>query len=81
MYDNITIDNKANTLKMHFSNHPDLIGKLEHIQNENYLCTYSLPTREIVEIPLTIENNKVTGLTPSVDPFIEFTNYQFKKIN
>ncbi|QXP61569.1 DUF3471 domain-containing protein [Olleya sp. HaHaR_3_96] len=80
VYGNITIDNKANTLKIHFSNHPDLIGKLEHIQNDNYLCTYSLPTMGIVEIPFTIENNKVTGLTLSVDPFIEFTTYQFKKI-
>ena len=81
VYGDIEIKIEKNTLNIHFSNHPGLIGKLEHIQNDNYLCTYSIPTYGIVEIPFNIENDKVTGLTLKVADYIEFTPYEFVKIN
>jgi CubicO group peptidase (beta-lactamase class C family) len=81
VYGKINVKLEENKLNIYFSNHPDLIGKLEHIQNDNYLCTYTMPIMGTVEIPFKIENNKVIGLTLSVDDFIEFTPYEFKKTN
>jgi hypothetical protein len=79
VYGKIIVKAEENKLNIYFSNHPDLIGKLEHIQNDNYLCTYTKPVMGIVEIPFKIENNKVIGLTLSVDDFIEVTSYEFIK--
>ena len=81
IYGKINVKLEENKLNIYFSNHPDLIGKLEHIQNNNYLCTYTMPIMGTVEIPFKIENNKVIGLTLRVDDFIEFTPYEFKKTN
>ena len=79
VYGDIAIKKEKNNLNIHFSNHPDLIGKLEHIKNDVFLCTYSNPTMGIVEIPFNIENEKVNGLTLRVADFVEFTPYIFVK--
>lgn len=79
VYGDIAIKLEKNNLNIHFSNHPDLIGKLEHLKNDVFLCTYSNPTMGIVEIPFNIDNEKVLGLTLSVADFVEFTPYIFKK--
>ena len=47
----------------------------------NTAAPNSIVDNALIQIAITIENNKVMGLTLSVDPFIEFTTYQFKKIN
>jgi len=80
-YGDIEIKLENNNLNINFSNHPNLIGRLEHLQNDNYLCTYSIPIFGITEIPFKVEKNKVTGLTLRVADFIEFTPYQFRKTN
>jgi len=81
VYGDIEIKLENDKLNIYFSNHPNLIGRLEHIENDNYLCSYSNPTFGIVEIPFKIENDKVTGLTLRVADFIEFTPYEFSKTN
>ena len=81
VYGNIEIKLENSKLNIYFSNHPNLIGRLEHIQNDTYLCSYSNPTFGIVEIPFKIENNKIIGLTLRVADFVEFTPYEFNKTN
>jgi len=81
VYGEIEIKIEKNKLNIYFSNHPDLIGKLEHLRKDNYLCTYSNPTFGIVEIPFKIKNDEVTGLTLRVADYIEFTPYEFNKTN
>lgn len=81
VYGEIEIKLEKNKLNIYFSNHPKLIGRLEHIKNDTYLCSYSNPTFGIVEIPFKIEKDKVTGLTLRVADFIEFTPYEFTKTN
>lgn len=79
VYGDITIKLEKNNLNIYFSHHPDLIGKLEHLKNDVFLCTYSNPTMGIVEIPFKVENEKVTDLTLHVADFVEFTPYIFVK--
>ncbi|ALJ04816.1 hypothetical protein APS56_06635 [Pseudalgibacter alginicilyticus] len=81
VYGDIEIKLENNKLNIYFSNHPQLIGRLEHIKNDTYLCTYSNPTFGIVEIPFKVDNYKVNGLTLKVADFIEFTPYEFSKTN
>ncbi|WP_432410555.1 serine hydrolase [Rasiella sp. SM2506] len=81
LYGEIEIKLEKNNLNIHFSKHPKLIGKLEHLQNDRFLCTYSNPTFGVVEMPFKIENDTVIGLTLTVADFIEFTPYEFTKIN
>jgi CubicO group peptidase (beta-lactamase class C family) len=75
----VKMDKKKN-LSLHFSNHPNLVGTLEHISNGNFLCSYNNPTFGVVQIPFKIENGKVKGMTLVVADFVEFTTYDFKKI-
>ena len=73
----IVVDKKK--LNIYFSNHPSLIGHLEHIQDDTYLCTYTDPAMGIVEIPFNIVDDEVTGLTLRVNDFVEFLPYNFVK--
>lgn len=80
VYGDIEVRLENGKLNIYFSNHPDLVGKLDHIQNDNFLCVYSNPSMGIVEIPFKIDHGKVNGLTLRVSDFVEFTSYEFKKI-
>lgn len=80
VYGDIEIRLENEKLNIYFSNHPSLVGKLDHIQNDNFLCVYSNPSMGIFEIPFEIEDGKVKGLTLRVSDFVEFTPYEFKKI-
>lgn len=77
LYGDIEIKPDNQNLMIHFSNHPGMTGKLEHLKDNNFLCTYSNTTMGIREIPFTLENGKVTGLTLTVADWLEFTPYQF----
>jgi CubicO group peptidase (beta-lactamase class C family) len=79
VYGEIAIELEKNSLNIHFSNHPDLIGKLEYLKNDVFLCTYSNPEMGVVEIPFKVENDKVSGLTLRVADFVERTPYIFIK--
>jgi CubicO group peptidase (beta-lactamase class C family) len=79
VYGNIAIKLEKNNLNIHFSNHPNLIGKLEYLKNDVFLCTYSDPAMGIVEIPFRVENDRISGLTLHVADFVEFTPYIFVK--
>ena len=81
VYGTIEIKQKNDKLNIYFSNHPTLVGMLEHIKNDSFLCQYSNPEMGIVEIPFKIEDQKVISLTLHVADFVEFTPYEFKKTN
>ncbi len=81
LYGEIEVKLENGNLNIHFLNHPDLIGKLEYIQNNNFLCTYSDVTMGIKEIAFKTENGKITALTLRVADFVEFTPYEFVKKN
>lgn len=79
VYGYIDLTVSESHLEMKFQHHSKLIGKLEFINENRFLCTYSDPTYGFKIIPFDIENGKVNALTLSVDDFIEFTTYNFIK--
>lgn len=79
LYGMIRIIEGPSGLEIRFENHPHLIGRLQYIDNGEFLCTYSSPVYGIEKLPFKIDKDKVMGLTLSVDPFIEYTGYEFEK--
>jgi hypothetical protein len=81
VYGYVELTNKENSLEMKLEHHLNVTGKLEFINENRFLCTYSDPTYGIKVIPFEIADGKVNSLTLSVDDFIEFTTYEFNKVN
>lgn len=80
IYGDIEVKQHNEKLLIKFSNHPDLVGELEYIKNNVFLCTYSKPNFGIVEIPFHVDQETVKGLTLNVSDFIEYYPYEFKKL-
>jgi len=79
LYGDVEVRLEDNKLNIYFSHHPGLVGKLEHIEKDNYLCTYSNPSMGIKEIPFKIDDGEVIGFTLHVADFVEYTPYEFVK--
>jgi hypothetical protein len=68
-------------MALHFSHHPNNIGKLEYLGNNQFLCTYSDVTCGVQVLLFKIENNQVKGITIKVADFIDYLTYDFEKVN
>jgi CubicO group peptidase (beta-lactamase class C family) len=59
--------------------HHAMTGKLEHLGDDRFLCTYSDPTMGIKELPFSVKNGQITGFELFVADFVEYGGYQFAK--
>jgi hypothetical protein len=76
-YADLSVD--GNTLILHLEHHSKLYGKLEHVGNNRFLCTYSDPLFGIKIFPFQIEDGQIKYFDLFVDNFIEFLPYRFFK--
>jgi CubicO group peptidase (beta-lactamase class C family) len=74
---NITADN--NDLKIKFNGHANLIGKLQYMDNDEWLLTYNHPAFGIFPIKFKIDGSKVESVDIKVNDFIEFDPYTFTR--
>ncbi len=74
----IVVEKKVTTLKL--EHHPEITGKLEYIGNRRFLCTYSNPQTGINVFPFVITDGEVKSFTLSVNSQLEFTTYEFNRI-
>jgi CubicO group peptidase (beta-lactamase class C family) len=79
VYGYMDISKTGNVLRMSFEHHPNLIGILESLGGNRFLCTYNDPIFGIKVIPFATEGNKVKSLKLTVAEFIEDTEYVFVK--
>jgi CubicO group peptidase (beta-lactamase class C family) len=79
VYGNIDISEVNDNLQMRFQHHSSLTAKLESIGNNRFLCTFNDPTYGVVVIPFKVKDDRVISFILSVDPFVEFTTYEFIK--
>ena len=77
VYGEINIKQEKEILTVHFSNHPDLSCRLEHIKDNKFLCTYSNAIYGIFEVPFKVEKDQVIELTLRSNA--EYSPYIFKK--
>ncbi len=66
-------------LNMYFEHHPNNIGNLAYLGNDQFLCTYSDITNGIEVLPVTIENGEVKSISVKVNDFIDYERYEFVK--
>ncbi|MEO6612697.1 MAG: serine hydrolase [Chitinophagaceae bacterium] len=76
---NITIENGK--LVMRFEHHKGRYGTLEPLGGNRFFCTYNDPLYGMKKLEFTVVKGKVSSLTVRVADFVEFTPYDFKKIN
>jgi hypothetical protein len=80
-YGDVEIRLLKGKMTLHFSHHPNNIGKMEYLGNDKFLCTYSDLTCGVQVLPFKIENNQVKGITIKVADFIDYLSYDFEKVN
>jgi hypothetical protein len=66
-------------LNMYFEHHPNNIGSLAYLGNNQFLCTYSDITNGIEVLPFTMENGEVKSISVKVNDFIDYERYEFVK--
>lgn len=79
-YGKCFIKKKGDNYVLTLEYHPQLEGVLSPHSKNQITCTYNHPMFGQMNLPLTIENNKVKGFTLFVDPFVEADGYEFHKI-
>jgi len=79
LYGTITITADNNDLKIKFNSHNNLTAKLQYMDNNEWLITYSHPAFGIFPIKFKTERNKVASVDIKVNDFIEFDPYTFIK--
>ncbi len=80
VYGKMTIKEENGKMIMRFEHHHGRYGTLEPMGGNRFLCTYSDPLYGIKVLPFTVTNGKVQSVTITVADFVEFTPYEFKKL-
>ncbi|MBY0478479.1 MAG: serine hydrolase [Chitinophagaceae bacterium] len=81
VYGNMQIVKENNQLKVLLSHHPNITGKLEYIDNKNFLLTWSHPGYGKFAVPFELDNGKVKAIEIKAADFVEYDGYVFLKKN
>ncbi len=79
VYGKITITKNENILLCRFQRHPDLIGSMEYMDNNEFRMTYSNIGYGVVPAKFSLKNGKPFGVEISVNDFVESDAYLFVK--
>lgn len=79
VYGNITISKGDNMLICRFQHHPDLIGYMEYMDNNEFRITYSNIGYGIYPAKFFMEDNKVKSVEIKANDFVESDSYLFNK--
>ncbi len=79
LYGPITITANGNDLKIKFNGHFDLSAKVQYMDNNEWLITYSNPAFGIFPLTFKMESNKVVSVDIKASDFVEFDAYTFIK--
>mgnify|MGYP003594274884 CR=1 FL=1 len=81
VYGKMNMAVEGTTLVMRFEHHKGRYGTLEALGGNRFFCTYNDPLYGRKVLDFTVEKNKVQSITVRVADFVEFTPYEFKKVN
>jgi CubicO group peptidase (beta-lactamase class C family) len=79
LYGKITIAKSNNMLICHFEHHPDLIGYMEYMGNNEFRMTYSNIGYGIYPAKFTLRDGKPWGVEIKANDFVEYDSYLFVK--
>ena len=74
---NITSD--GGKLGATFEHHPAMLGKLEYIGNNRFLCTFNTSMWGINIATVEIKKGQVESITISVNPSVDMMPYKFSR--
>ena len=81
IYGKMNIALEKGVLVMRFEHHKDRFSILESLGGNRFLSTWNDPLYGKKVIPFTVEKGKVRSVTVRVADFVEFTPYEFIKVN
>ena len=79
VYGKITISKSGNFLICRFQHHPDLIGYMEYMDNNEFQITYSNIGYGIFPVKFSVKDGKPVGVEIRVNDFVESDAYLFVK--
>ena len=79
VYGKITIRKSGDFLICSFQHHPDLIGYMEYMDNNEFRITYSNIGYGIFPAKFSIKNGKPVSIEIKVNAFVESDAYLFVK--
>jgi len=79
VYGKLTISKSENMLVCRFQHHPDLIGYMEYMDNNDFRMTFSNIGYGIYPAKFSISNNKAVSINIQVNEFVETDPYLFVK--
>ena len=79
LYGFISIAPSDEALKIKFMGHKNLTAKLQYMDNDEWLISYSNPAFGYFPVKFITVDNKVAGVDIKVNDFIEFDPYRFTK--
>jgi CubicO group peptidase (beta-lactamase class C family) len=79
LYGPVTITRSGSSLKISFSQKPELIGTLEYMDHGDWLLQYNNIEYGIFSIRFAIENGKVKSVITKQNEFVEYDPYTFIK--
>lgn len=79
LYGKVEVRLVKGKLQLFMEHHPNNIGKLDFINDNRFLCTYTDITCGIEPLSFKVENNQVKSVTVKVADFIDYLSYEFVK--
>jgi CubicO group peptidase (beta-lactamase class C family) len=79
VYGKITISKSGNMLICRFKHHPDLIGYMEYMDNNEFRITYSNIGYGIYPAKFMVKDGKPVSVDIKANEFVEFDSYLFTK--
>jgi hypothetical protein len=79
LYGKVEVKLVNGKLQLFMEHHPNNIGKLDFINDNRFLCTYTDITCGVEPLSFIIENNQVKSVTVKVADFIDYLSYEFVK--
>jgi CubicO group peptidase (beta-lactamase class C family) len=82
LYGNLTISigGDLNQLQLRFEHHPKMFATAQPLGGNRFYVTFSDPELGKAAMPFTFAGGKLTGIRVKVADFIEYTSYDFKKV-
>ncbi|MEO6613475.1 MAG: serine hydrolase [Chitinophagaceae bacterium] len=79
LYGQVTIKKSGNMLICHFQHHPDLIGYMEYMDNNEFRMTYSNIGYGVYPAKFSVVNGKAVSVIIKANDFVESDAYLFAK--
>jgi CubicO group peptidase (beta-lactamase class C family) len=79
LYGPVSITGHDNELTIHFTQTKELTGKLQYMDHDEWMLTYSNPAFGVFPLKFVIKNGKVVSMSVKVNDELEFDPYTFVK--